>query len=883
METSDVLKQFLAFNRTRIARLRELSPIQQQAFIELLPLIFHSNSATLPAFISDSAPAGISDYQPNEVELSAAQKFNHSFNFKRKALRHYPILGLYLINDHGGLQFPLRADFDLWLVHSEQVASAEQALLQQKSQALQQWATSLDINLTIRLFNISDLNPSSFTAHDLNRFYLNGLVLAGSLPAWWLVPPDTTDYQQAVQQLTQQRRLNHHSIIDFGELPVEMDPQPLFDLTYKQLNLAMEHGLEALLDLLYSQYCLLNYPQHNWLCNDLKHTVYQDEKNPLQIDSNLLKLTKLQQQGELSNERLLLVKQALYFLFKERLSQQVAHAIYPWRREFCSQLIDKWQWSEQQIKDLDRRSQATYRQCITEYEQLRNIVFDVSHSLLNFAEQHQLNCEQQIKQLRRKQQLHESAPDIIACLPPALLPKNSEQHLYLYRTTQQQGWMLNEVAIIGNKQVALYQADSLVQVLAWAIANQLLTKSTRLKIADQTHQIAINTILQLVEQLLRSNLKELTPTISEQNLEQPATIKQLLLVINLEHSPTDNLSQQGLVLSSLQSDPLNHAANRQSLIVTVEALVLTSWGQWHYITYQGLDSPLQVLAKLLQWQSEQLSADNIISWCPSEAHGQSISNRLSTLYNEVITHYKTTATSGNYFVAISEQLYQLHWQHEACFVRLVSKQGNMLQVLMDVNRHFSTSKVDSSIKHNELFNQLLRYQSPQQITLFLQLQSAQITIYIVDELGNLIEQHFYGLTESTLITHFYHFLNTIKLKNEINKLRFYRLEKVNSDWQVNVIPLQTPAGQSYLPVMVEMDSADDHAQCKIYCGQELFQGTANDKSVFHAVRELMLRLRKSHQQYPLYITKLTFSQGGPYTSNQYLLQKQRLEQLLNQN
>ncbi|OUR87023.1 hypothetical protein A9Q92_04910, partial [Methylophaga sp. 42_8_T64] len=98
-----------------------------------------------------------------------------------------------------------------------------------------------------------------------------------------------------------------------------------------------------------------------------------------------------------------------------------------------------------------------------------------------------------------------------------------------------------------------------------------------------------------------------------------------------------------------------------------------------------------------------------------------------------------------------------------------------------------------------------------------------------------------------------------------------------------VIPLQTPAGQSYLPVMVEMDSADDHAQCKIYCGQEYFQGTANDKSVFHAVRELMLRLRKSHQQYPLYITKLTFSQGGPYTSNQYLLQKQRLEQLLNQN
>ena len=62
--------------RTLIHRFKNLHQLQrqkiqnflqprQQAFLSLLPLLFHQNLPLLPGFISSETPAGISDYSPN--------------------------------------------------------------------------------------------------------------------------------------------------------------------------------------------------------------------------------------------------------------------------------------------------------------------------------------------------------------------------------------------------------------------------------------------------------------------------------------------------------------------------------------------------------------------------------------------------------------------------------------------------------------------------------------------------------------------------------------------------------------------------------------------------------------------------------------------------
>ncbi len=881
MEPSDALKHFLNLNRTRIARLRELSPKTQQPFFELLPLIFHTNSTVLPGFISNNVPAGISDFQPKDADLDAAQKFNNRFSLKRQALRHYPILGLYLINDNGGINYPEKAEFDFWLVHSDQVVAEELQQLEQKVAAVKNWAEELGLSINVRLLTIAALEQQTIDANDLNRFYLNGLVLAGSIPLWWGISPEQElHYEQTVRQLKEQRRLSHNTFIDFGELSSTIDSQTLFHQSYQLLNNAMDRGLESSLDLLYQQHVLTVYPESNWLSQAYKQAVYKGELSPLQLDCQMLKLRTITEVASISSERLLLAQQALYVFFKERLSQNVAHALYPWRRDFCRDLVYLWQWNEEHIIELDSRAQSRYRQCVTEYDQIRSLVFDVSQNLIDFAGEHNLNVDTQ--QLLQKRRLHNVAPDIINHLPPALLPTQPEEALYLQRISQEQGWSISDTALNSASQPPLYQADSILQVLAWAVNNQILVKSTRLKIADQTDQTSINTVLQLVQRLISSPVATTIETSSEQNLANKAELKQVILFVNLEQSPKDNLSQQGLVLSRLKSDPLNHGVNKQSLILTVEALVYSSWGQWHYSTYESVDAPIQMLASLIRWQPKTITAGALSCWCPSDTHGPAISKRISSLYSEVFAHYMLNPTNGNYHLNVSDRHYRIQWKPEQCEVRMFPKANDVMQALATSNKYFSASKFDLSINNSALLNSLIRHQSPDQVTLFLQFHQKTIFIYLIDELGNIIKQTFDGLTEATLITHFYHFLSTIKNKNSHLRLRFYRLTKVQEQLKTEAVAIQTPPTQGYLPVTIEMESTDNNAQCKICCGPECFQGAADDKSVFKGVRDLVLRLRKTHQRYPLYITELTFQQDKPLATNQYMLQKQRLEQLLNQ-
>ena len=882
METSDAIKYFLALNRTRIARLSELFPSQQQPFLELLALIFHTNSPVLPGFISNAVPAGISDFRPKDADIDAAQKFNRSFTFKRRALRHYPILGLYLINDQGGISYANHAEFELWLVHSRQLSEEDQLLLQQKMTAIQSWAQSLNIRLHVRLFNIDSLSQQTISNYDLDRFYLNGLVLAGGLPLWWAISPEQeADYQQTVLELGEQRSPSRNTFIDFGPLPTEIKAQPLFHQAYQQLNHVMDCGLISGLNLIYLNHCLDVYPNISWLCHQFKKAIYQNERDPLQLDSNILKLNVLTNKSNLSAERLLLARQSLYLLFKERLSQNITTALHPWRREFFTQLISTWQWSEQEIERLDNLSHSQYRQCLAEFEQIRSLLFEISLAAFNFAKQQKLVVQAQQKQLQRKQHLYDSVPDVINRLPTTFLPSNAEEHLYLFRATQEQGWTISDLPVDQIQYTPLYHGESLLQVLAWAINNHVLVKSTRLKIADQTHQVAINTVVQLVHQLLQSPLSEPSATFSDQNLERPVELQQIMLFANLEKSPTSNLSQQGFVLSSLQNDPLNFAGNRQSLVLTVQALVYSSWGQWHYLSYQGSDALLQMLVSLIQWQPQNIDLELISCRCPSETHGQAISNRIATLTREVIAHYRTCPNSGNFHITISDQHSRLQWHADRCDIKSYNKQQELTQILSTANSFFSASKLDFSVDNSGLYNRLLRQQSPSQITVFLHRRQKAIEIYLIGEFGNIIKQQFESLAESTLIGHFHRFLSHVRLKNNIPRLRFYRLDKIIDQWTVNAIPLQAPSSAAYLPVTVEMDTADDNAKCTISCGPEKFHGVANDKIVFSAVRNFVLRLRKTPNHYSLYISELNFKQEETVQTNQYLFQKQRLEQLLN--
>jgi adenylate cyclase class 1 len=124
------------------------------------------------------------------------------------------------------------------------------------------------------------------------------------------------------------------------------------------------------------------------------------------------------------------------------------------------------------------------------------------------------------------------------------------------------------------------------------------------------------------------------------------------------------------------------------------------------------------------------------------------------------------------------------------------------------------------------------------------------------------------------------FLSEIRQRNQIAQLRFYHLSRQQQHWRATPVAVTAQSG-SYLPVKVSMNNSALDAECTIVCGQQWFEGRADDPALFARVQQLVLSLRGLQSHYPVYLNSLKFTDDRYYPTAVYMQHKQRLEQLLN--
>jgi adenylate cyclase class 1 len=721
-----------------------------------------------------------------------------------------------------------------------------------------------------------DLNDLSFSPQQREQFYLNGLNLGGAVPLWWLVPP-TESYQEIAASVAEQRLQTSRMILDFGQLEAAQ-PQTLIDSAIEQLDNGLEQGLTHLLSLLYSQHKITDYPSTHALCDDVKTAVYDGdgESDPLAIDGKVLQLKHLNS-AKLDPSVKKLAQQSLYIQAQEALSKRTSQPKYPWRRDFIRQHSESWSWPQHEYPILDQRDNAKYQQCLDEHRQTQTAFSNLNNIIKQFAKQHQLTLPTHHKLIDKKlQNDNDINPLIIGKLPSGILAKNPEDEIHLYRFGADDTWKISLVPLSSRDQQALYQHDSLLHVLAWAIYNGLLVKATAILIADKTHLITSQTVVSLVQQLLRSPLTKQHET-DNKALSTPVKLSQLMLFANLEQANNTAFNQQGLQLSSLHNDPFNYANRGDSLLYSIDGLICSSWGDWQTFQYQGKAAPLSLFDSLIPWWIAGKSNLTPSCWCPSEAHGQLISNRLHAFYTEVNTHYHKNK-EGDYIVQVADRLYQLRWQPSGFDVMTLPKL-DLASILTNVKSEFSVTKIDMALDPLGFYQQLLLCQKQDTLSVVIQLKEPASSIHIIDESGNVFSQHHCRLNQATILNHYLRFLTPMSTQ----QVRCFQIEQqANKQWKIKPIKQPQPSQrQGYLPVIVKMDSPKENALCTIQCGPEKFSGYANDASLFEQVSTFIISLRKSNKAYPLYINEISFSNGQNVNTSNYLVQKQRIEKLFN--
>jgi adenylate cyclase class 1 len=281
-----VIQRFKNLHLHQQKRIQSFLQPRQRCFLNLLPLLFHQNTPLLPGFISKETPSGISDYAPSRQTLKDAAQLSKNFKLNNKLRSRYAIWSIFLMGSVSSIAFSKTSDMDIWLCHDPDLSHHELEELQQKCLAIEEWATSLGLEVHFFLIDSAKFKAgqdtpissesSGTTQHYLllEEFYRTALYIAGRSPAWWLVPPHQ-EYQSGyyTQHLIENRFISGHELIDFGSLEA-VPAEEFITVTLWHIYKAINSPHKSFLKLLLMECYASEYPETQWLCSDMKKMIY---------------------------------------------------------------------------------------------------------------------------------------------------------------------------------------------------------------------------------------------------------------------------------------------------------------------------------------------------------------------------------------------------------------------------------------------------------------------------------------------------------------------------------------------------------------------------------------------------------------------------------
>ena len=495
-------QRFMVVNRDRLQRAYATMSGRQQAFVELMPLLFHVNHPLLPGYMSQDAPAGVCDYVPGRTALAAAKQIARTFVYEQRLQRNYAIRGLYLMGSPGSIAYTRQSDLDVWLVHDAALEETDVVRLREKARRIEDHARGTGLDLHFFVFDaerfkrgeslsLSDESSGS-TQHCLllDEFYRSGLLLAGLRPLWWAVPPSEEHrYDEYIAEAEQKRTLSPRAYVDFGGL-ARIPAEEFFGGTVWQLYKSIESPYKSVMKLLLMEAYAAEYPDSGLLSHRhklaLRQGVSLDELDPYVAMYRKVEEYLLARKDE---SRLRLLRRAFYIKTNEVLSQPPDPRQPAWRRQNIERLVRDWGWSPQVLSHLDQRQRWRIDSAIEERRELVKVLQQSYGALSEFARQ--FATDKRITQLdltvlgRKLYAAFDKKPNKIELITRGLCNAPEEAELSLHQVSFERTglqWLLFDGAVAHDSlhnRAPLRRSSSLVDILAWSFFNHLTGPATQ--------------------------------------------------------------------------------------------------------------------------------------------------------------------------------------------------------------------------------------------------------------------------------------------------------------------------------------------------------------------------------------------------------------------
>ncbi len=924
-----VQRRFRGLQRERLRRIAEELTPRQQDYLNLLPLLCHINHPALPGFSGSEAPAGIPDFSPSKKILRVARKFSSSFSYKKRALRRYPIQGVYLMGSIGSIAHSSGSDLDVWLCYDSILSNEQVVALRHKADALEAWGNELSLEVHIFV-----MDPVAFRSGDrealsressgstqrhllLEEFYRTGILLAGRYPIWWLVPPEEEgNYTKYVEMLLRKRFVDGRDCIDFGGLDGDTPADEFFGAAHWQLYKGIESPYKAMLKLLLIEAYSRDYPSIRWLCQSTKEALYSGNLSVDELDPYLLLYRRVEQylsdRGQ--PERLELARRCFYFKSEQRLSLPNRKKEEPWQRELLSALTEEWGWDRAALILQDSRRRWKIDRVLQERATLVRELTNGYRVLTEFSRAYAASGQIDPEELnllgRKLYTAMERQPGKIDSINPGISDDLAEPYVSLHfqhNTSGEECWLLfrGEVNIdAAAKDSPVKTTNSLIEMLCWIHLNGIVGRGTVVALFPEDVPVGPGEIHSLLNALRHHYPFGQQRHIGMQALSQPAYAIHCTLFVNTGIDPMAHLSKAGKQLTSDRSNPLSFGSAHICLIESVEALLVTSWGEVLITRHLGADGLAEYLCRYLQMtlgNRPDEEAPEVEAYGFSSIRATTIARRAAQLCNDMCRSFGPDGAGldSRYVYQVGDSYYLIERAAKEFVASSASSKGRLTQMLGQAVNRFRPLVIDGDTLQDTLLPTIYEYNQEGEIQLFYHCNQGNIALYILDEYGVLFQQNITGSSESQMLDQQQLFFNALvmlrSLRSEqydqqqlLEQPEYYRVMRGRDGlWKINRRALQQRRiGEEYLDLCLISEGLDlEDRPYMLMCGNREFISLEYGAETFHEVARYVYNQRDVGETYPIYLTSLELSGTAPqqgWSTIELLNFKKRVETRFNQ-
>lgn len=954
-QLSQLKQRFLTLNQQRYARTCAALSERQQQFLQLLPLLFHVNHPMLPGYISHSTPAGVYQYSPTDEQLRYAKIIARSFNYQRDLTeKNCYIDALFIMGSVGTIAQSDSSDLDVWVCHSLDANYPTLHELERKCALISAWAAQ-QIHLEVHFFLMnadefsqqrnqglsSEASGSAQHYLLLDEFYRTALWLAGKVPLWWFVPASRErDYQDFCEKLVGRRFLKSQDVIDFGGLP-DIPANEFIGAGVWQLYKAIESPYKSVLKLLLlevyasaSSTSLSSFtPEENStaithaaepLALSLKRAIYSSEPDADLLDPYVMVYQRIEQYLEQHQQfqRLDLVRRCFYFKVNKALSRTSAKRKKSWQRQLLEKMAANWGWSSHQLLMLDNRAYWKAPHVISERALLVN---ELNHSyrLLNeLSKQHRdeiaITSDELMILGRKLHAAFERKAGKVELINPGISRDISEDALCFMveekkqdqKNAGEKNWQLirgtQQDVILRYIDVApIKRSRSLVELLLWCHANQILENHTKIDIVGSEVELTHGQKQQLIQAL--QQWLPVPFTIEHEHFTRQASIERILLIINTGVEPQVELHKKGMQMLSSQRDALGYSGLRENLIINADVIHINSWGELICRHYAN-DALVNCLLHYFRLFSpgKPFSLPELSIRCFSSSQGNNITQRLTELWRDLISCFYsgTRPRSSRYVLEVGDEYLVLQFVQQLPQIQRFKNYEKLLERLGQAQSDYSPIVIDRYGLRDKPLRLICETAKKRAIYLFYYLEGSDAKIIIIDERGSLFSIHSSYHNQQTLLRPLVTFINAALQRQLLNSAQtitageqkdilIYELTGNIKQQQAIAEPrhLQKDWSQLHfinIKAIAEMDS-EQQLRYTIFCDEQEFSALSYGEQLFSAVANYIVQRRKQGERYPCYITDLdlslcqdTIAQQTGLQLGHYLHLKSELEDKLNQ-